>query len=114
MARKLVIQNIVQIPVKFDIDDNGKLLPYEFSITCKRISSSECKERTQAGFIYKDFVESLIMGWAGQTLVVEDDGTPAVYDAESLAMMFEVSGVAKTLAECYLNNMGARESKEKN
>ena len=51
----------------------------------------------------------VIKGWSGQRLVLEDNGEPAEFSQEALAMMLNVMGVGRILFDAYLKDCGAKE-----
>ena len=75
MARKLAIQNSVKVPVKFTLNNSGKVATFSYSVICDRIDQDEIKARlNNQDERISDFLAEIITGWEGQTLVVEEDG----------------------------------------
>lgn len=109
MARKLAIANIVKVSVKFSLNDNGTIKPFAFSMTAKRLDQNEIKTGLSDGDeLISAFLTPIITGWDGQKLVVEEDGTPADFDSESLAMMLGTAGVSAAIFNAYLKECGAK------
>lgn len=109
MARKLAIANIVKVPVKFTLNNGGKIAQFAFNVTCDRLDQAEIKSRLEGDAIISEFLSGVITGWDGQKLVVEEDGTPAEFDAESLDMMLSTAGVSPAIFNAYLKECGAKE-----
>lgn len=110
MARKLAIANIVKVPVKFTLNNGGKVSQFSFSVTCDRLDQDEIKSRLSDGeSLIKEFLTGVITGWDGQKLVIEEDGTPADFDAESLDMLLGTAGVAMVIFNAYFKECGAKE-----
>lgn len=109
MARKLVIANIVKVPVKFSLNNNGKIVPFAFSVTATRLNQDEIKAGVGDGeTLISEFLTTIITGWDGQQLVVEEDGTPADFDSESLAMLLGTAGVSVAIFNAYLKECAAK------
>lgn len=109
MAYKLVIANVVKVPVKFTLDDAGVSKEFKFTISCERLGVDEIKERTQDGTArISDFLKGIMHGWEGQKLVVDDEGKPADFNPDSLNVMLNTAGVATVLYNRYLNECGAK------
>jgi hypothetical protein len=110
MAYKLVIENTVKVPVKFDLNNGGKTTSFDFKVICERLTQSEITATIEdQDEKIKDFVCRVAKGWSGQTLVVEEDGTPAEFNDESLAVMLDVATVAHLIFNSYLKECGAKE-----
>lgn len=109
MARKLAIQNSVKVPVKFTLNNSGKVAAFSYSVVCDRIDQDEIKARlNNQDEMISDFLAQIITGWEGQTLVVEEDGTPADFDAESLSLMLTTAGVSLAIFQSYMKECGAK------
>lgn len=110
MARKLVIENTVKVPVKFSLNNNGKTTPFSLTLICDRLEQAEIKSRSSDGEkTAREFLTDVIKGWEGQKLIVEDDGTPADFDDESCEMLLNTAGVAMVIYIAYLKECGAKE-----
>lgn len=110
MARKLIIENTVKVPVKFTLNNNGKIASFFFSVTCDRLDQAEIKSRLGDGeALISEFLADIIKGWDGQKLVVEEDGAPADFDSEALDMLLSTAGVSMVIFNAYLKECGAKE-----
>jgi hypothetical protein len=110
MARKLAIANTVIVPIKFTLSNGGKAETFNFKLTCDRLEQSSIKATLEDDkALISEFIKTIAKGWEGQKLVIEDDGTPAAFDDESLAIMLETSGVASIIFTSYLKEISAKE-----
>ncbi len=111
MPFKLAIADVVNVPLKFQLQDGGTTRQFNYSLQCKRVSMTEWNESVMGdnGLGDTNKIRSTMMnltiGWKGQTLVSDEDGQPADFCEEALEIMFGASGVldlatAKYMAEC--------------
>lgn len=109
MAFKLAIANTVKVPVKFTLNNGDKIAAFSFNVTCDRLDQAEIKSRLGDGdALISEFLADVITGWDGQKLVVEEDGTPAGFDAEALDMLLGTAGVSLVIFNAYLKECGAK------
>jgi hypothetical protein len=99
MKKKYVVavSDMVQVPVEGKIvDENGITKPFKFTLTCKRVSASQFKEKLDADdFRAQDVMAEVTTGWSGQRLVMEEDGvTPAEFCPDALEALLDISGMA--------------------
>ncbi len=110
MAYKLVVEDTVKVPVKFTLNNAGKVASFSFSLTCDRLTQEEIRERTKDGDgLVSDFLRGVIKGWSGQTLVVDEDDKPAEFNTEALDVMLSTTGVPIILYHAYFKECGAKE-----
>jgi hypothetical protein len=110
MAYKLAVENTVKVPVKFNLNNGGKISSFSFSLMCDRISQDEINAAVEdKESKAKDFIAKVAKSWLGQTLVLDDDGSPAPFCSESLDAMLDVIGVAGVIYLSYLKECGAKE-----
>ena len=110
MAYKLAIDNTVKVPVKFTLNSAGKVASFSFSLTCDRLNQEEIRNRTQNGEgLVSEFLTGVIKGWQGQTLVVDEDGKPADFNADALDVMLSTAGVSIVIYTAYFKECGAKE-----
>lgn len=106
---KLAIGNIIQIPVKFEIQDNGKPVVFKFELIGDRIDQDALTAEVKAGTLPVDIVRPRISGWSGQKLVLNDDDSPAEFSAENWGAMLKVPGVGAVIYGAFLKASGASE-----
>ena len=108
--KTLAISNTSEISVKFTLKEGSVNKLFAFTFTAVRLDQDEISERMDdRNKKVKDFMADVITGWSGQRLVLEDNGEPAAFSAEALAMMLNVMGVAGILFAAYLKDCGAKE-----
>lgn len=104
---KLAISNIVVVPVEVKIgDETGKPKTHKFSITCNRLGADDLTAAFN-GISPQDFLMNEVTGWSGQKLVLEDDGTPAEFCADSLAALLDIQGMVMVVFGAYLKEAAA-------
>jgi hypothetical protein len=109
MAYKLVIADIVGVPVKFTMNDAGKSKNFQFTVDCKRLTQDVIRDRTKDGeVLIKDFLPEVMEGWRDQKLVIDDDGKPAEFNDESRDFMLNVAGLPLVIYTAYLKECGAQ------
>ena len=122
MAFKLVISDLVEFPVKFTLNDAGKMRQFAFNLIAKRKPMDELRafvqQVTQGTDDHEDFVTQMLLdtvcGWRGQTLVVEEEtGAPAGYTREGMAMVLDLVGVRALVMTAYFGACSEK-GKEKN
>jgi len=112
MARRLAISNKVRFPVTLSIDDDhGSKTIYRCDLFADRLSVTELRglEIGRDDKAVEDFLCRVCTGWAGQTLVLEDDGTPAAFSADALRDMLGVPGAIGIVSARYLAAITAKE-----
>lgn len=108
--KTLSISNTSEISVKFTLKEGSVNKLFAFSFTAERLDQDEINERLEdKNKKVKDFMAGVITGWSGQRLVLEDNGEPAEFSQEALAMMLNVMGVGGILFNAYLKDCGAKE-----
>jgi hypothetical protein len=108
---KTIVSNIALIPVKGSLSDaDGKPVPFKFNLLCKRIGATELKDKLAGGeTLMQEVLQDVTTGWEKQTLVLEQDGTPAEFNAESYAAMLEIGGMAQVCFNAYMKGQSATE-----
>lgn len=108
MAKKLAIGNVVDVPVKFTINNAGKTVAHSVTLVCDRLDNDEIQKRLNE-LTVKEFVTEVTTGWKNQRIVVEEDGTPSEFDAEGLEVLFSLPGAPNLAFSAYLKECGAKE-----
>lgn len=108
--KTLAISNTSEISVKFTLKEGSVNKLFAFSFTAIRLDQDEITERIEEkNKKVKDFMAEVITGWSGQRMVLEDNGEPAAFSQEALAMMLNVMGVGSILFNAYMKDCGAKE-----
>jgi len=111
MSFKLTVSDTVTVPVKGSLSDGkGSFKPFQFTLTCTRLSGSEVEEWLAQGGKFQELMNRVTKGWAG---ITGDDDEPVPFSVEAAASLFDVMGVAAVAASAYLEQNGAK-GKEKN
>lgn len=104
---KLAISNVVVVPVEVKInDETGKAKTHKFSVTCNRLGADDLAAAF-AGVSPQEFLTAEVTAWSGQKLVLEDDGTPAEFCADSLAALLDIQGMVMVIFGAYLKEAAA-------
>lgn len=106
---KLAIGATVRIPVKFEIQDDGKPVVFNYELIGERITQDDLVAEHKAGTLPADIVRKRINGWNKQTLVLGEDGTPAPFSADAFDAMLDVPGCGAVSYAAYLKACGATE-----
>lgn len=115
MAFRLVVADVVELPVKFTVNDGGKTNSFAFHLLAKRLAQDELRSLTldDESRSVAEFLQERVIGWRGQRLVVDDAGQPAEFSQEAFACMLGLVGLAGVCFAAYIEACGAR-GKEKN
>lgn len=108
---KTIVSNTALIPVKGSLaDEDGKQVPFKFSLICKRMSAKEIKDRMAGGeTLMQEVLQEVTKGWEKQTLVLDQDDKPAEFNAESYDAMLEIGGMAAVCFNAYMKGQAATE-----
>lgn len=106
---KLAIANIVRVPIKFEVNEQGKTKSFFFHLLCDRLSQDEIGERTKdPEKKLSEFVRGVTLGWEGQTLVLDEDDKPADFSLETFDLMFGLPNLALLAYNSYFKEVGAK------
>lgn len=106
---KLVIDDTVQVPVKFETNNNGKGKSFNFNLTCNRLSQQEISEIIKDDdALVVDVLKDIVIGWQNQNLVVDEDNKPCAFSVESFEMMLSLKGIGIVAWQSYLKEVGAK------
>ncbi|WP_119157432.1 hypothetical protein [Caldimonas tepidiphila] len=108
MAFKLVVSNTVAVPVKGVISDEaGKSVPFNFSLTCERLTAAELKSVIDSKeTLVGEVVQRVAQGWSG---VLDAEGQPLPYSDAGLAQLLDIPGIASLCFGAYIQAVGAKE-----
>ncbi len=108
----LAVEDTVEVPVKFTMKAGKVDKLFKFTLTAIRISHDDIQEAMKAvEFKFREGLVSMdvLKGWEGQRLVLDDQGKPADFNADSLNMMLSAPGVAQVIYLAYMKECGAKE-----
>lgn len=108
VSLKLALGPTIEVPVKFDVQDAGRLQTHSFRLTCRRESQERIAALSAAGGSAVAFMAEVTTDWQGQRLVLVDDTQqPASFTAEALDLLFSLPGLASVAFSSYLTAVGA-------
>ena len=111
MKYKVAIGNDVTVQVAGQITETGsQTTKFKFSLTCKRLSQDVLQARLadkEEGI--KDFMVSLTHGWADQRLVLNEDDSPADFNADSFDALMSIGGMPNFAFQAYLKAVAVKE-----
>lgn len=109
MAFKLAIDNLVGVKIEGkSFAKDGAEKPFKFILVCERLTSEAMKQaisdkdETPAAFIEKHARD-----WQNQKLVQDEEGKPAPFGAEALAVLLSMQGMAQLCWHSYVQQVGA-------
>lgn len=108
MAIRIKVSSTVQFTVKGVInDERGIAQPFEFRLTCWRLSTDEYEAATQDadGKKLVDFMAPLVQSWAG---VKDEEGKDIPYTEDALRELFKIPGIAQLAFATYAVEAGAK------
>lgn len=111
MSIKIVVAPKVKFKVKGTFaDENGKDLPFDFTLTAKRLDTDQIAEQTALGAdantSIRDFVKGVVEDWSG---VNDADGQAIPFSTDALDSLLRLPGVALLVFRAFLENNGAKE-----
>jgi hypothetical protein len=107
---KVVISNTVIVPVSGHTKDGaGRQVPFRFSLICTRKGADELKDQLDNGALTKDVLREVTTDWRDQRLVLEQDDTPAVFNADAFDALLDIAGMATLCFNRYYKENGAAE-----
>ena len=116
MAYKLTIADVIELPIKFTLNDAGKTSLHTFTLRAKRMTQDELRvalDDTERPT--RDLLQDKVVGWRGQRLVVDEgdeggggDGktaAPADFNAESFDCLLSLVGMEAIVLSAYLKGV---------
>lgn len=108
MAICIKVSPKVQFAVKGSInDDAGIARPFDFRLTCTRMSADEFHEATRdlQGVKTVDFMVPLVLDWDG---VKDPSGKSVPFAEAALRELFRIPGLANLAFVAYASESGAK------
>lgn len=109
---KLAVEDTVEVPVKFTLKQGKVNKVFSLTLTALRLSQEDIQARLEANeFKFTNFLQSdgLVTDWAGQRLVVDEQGNPAPFCADAFAAYLSAAGVAQVTFNAYQKECAAKE-----
>jgi hypothetical protein len=110
MPYKLAIGNVIGVKMKGTTrDENGAEKRFEFTLVCNRVGNEELRKllTSRESVTAESFFEKNATNWRGQELVQDEEGRPAPFSAEALAVLFTIEGMASMCWQAYLDQVVA-------
>lgn len=105
---KLIISDIVKVPVKFEVNDAGRKVTQSLMLVCDRLAQAEVDAIiNDPAANWSDTLRRVVTGWEGQRVVVEEDGAPSAFSAEALEVLMTIPGLSMLAVKAYAANVGA-------
>lgn len=111
MAFKIAVANKVLVNVKgsFKGETPGSKVEYDFDLKMKRLDQEQINERVGSGSItIAGFIEELSEDWFRQSLILNEDDTPAAFSPDALKAMLRQPGMSVAIYQAYLAQVGAQ------
>lgn len=107
---KVVVSDTVIVQVSGSTKDGaGRAVPFKFSLVCKRKGADELKDALENGALTKEVLREVTVDWRDQRLVLEQDDSPAPFNADSFDALLDIAGMATVCFNKYYKENGAAE-----
>lgn len=109
MAYKLTVADVIELPIKFTLNDAGKTSLHTFTLRAKRMTQDELRAALKDTELpTRDLLQDKVIGWRGQRLVVDegdDKAAPADFNAESFDCLLSLVGMEAIVLSAYLKGV---------
>lgn len=107
MALKLAIADVIGVKVEGTLtDESGAAKPFRFVLRVDRLPHDEVKKALDdKNESVQAFFAQHARGWQDQQLVLDEDGKPASFSQEALAVLLTIAGMANTCWTAYLSQV---------
>lgn len=104
MTYKLVVADVVEVPVKFTLNDAGKTVSHFFHLTARRLSQDALQDlMKRSDTPLREFLAENVTGWRGQRLVVDEEtGAPAAFSPAAFDCLLSLAGMQGIVYAAYL------------
>ena len=104
---RVAIGDMLQVPVKGEINDADKVVKFDFTLTVRRLDTTDQSSKLSGA----DYLRAHTSAWKGQRLVIDEEtGHPAEFSAEALEVMFSIVGMESVCWSAYLQAMRISET----
>lgn len=111
MPYKLTVADVIELPVKFSLNDAGKTQSHSFHLSAKRMSQESLRAvMDDEGRKTRDLLQEQITGWRGQRLVVDDSEQPADFNADAFDCLLSLVGMEQIVLVAYLQGLSLADS----
>jgi hypothetical protein len=114
MAYKLAIANVVDVAIKFKVQDGSVAKTHSFTLIGKRLSQEEVRAiGADHDTSVRDFLLQQVTGWRAQRLVVDDsNGEPVAFSPEAFECLLSLPGMELVAYRAYLETLALSDSRE--
>lgn len=107
MAISIVVSDTVKFKVKGTINDaEGKAQPFDFWLTCERLSTDALSAKIKTDGNINDFVVDVVRDWDD---VRDEDGKKIPFSTDALRQLCAIPGVGFVAYRTYATEVGAKE-----
>ncbi|MDP4300342.1 hypothetical protein [Leptothrix discophora] len=101
---RLVVGNVIDVPVKGVLKDGSRHLTFNFSVQARRLSLEELRDIAtgRADGLLRDFLLDNIHDWRGQRLVLDEAGQHAAFSREALDCLLDLAGMEQSVYVAYM------------
>ncbi len=101
MGFRLSLSDVIEVPVTGYFSDKAKRVKHSFTLLVKRPDLAESKLREVTVI---DYLRESLVGWAGQTLVLDEEtGNPVDFSVEAFDFLLEKQvGAQELICNAYL------------
>lgn len=104
MAFKLVIGDVLDVPVKGSLKDGSATVAFSFTLQMKRLALEQYRAAIDPdnGVLVRDFLVENVQGWRGQRLVLDEQEQPAEFSPEAFDCLLTLVGMEQTCFGAYM------------
>ena len=117
MAYKLTVADVIELPIKFTLNDAGKTATHSFTLRAKRMNQDELRAALKDTELpTRDLLQDKVVGWRGQHLVVDagtqgdDKAAPADFNPEAFDCLLSLVGMEAIVLSAYLKGVALADS----
>lgn len=109
MGFKLAVDDVIGVKVQGKYTDkDGADKSFKFVLFCERRTAQQMKDAVaDQEETVVDFLAKYARDWKGQTLVLEEDNSPAAFSPDSLRALLSISGMAALCWHSYVQQVQA-------
>ncbi len=105
MKLKLAVAAVVDVAVKFKLQDGSDTKTHAFTLIGRRMTQQELRDIAgDDSTSVREFLQKQITGWRGQRLVVDEDSEePVPFSPEAFECLLTLPGMEMVAYRAYLN-----------
>lgn len=104
MAFRLIVSDMMVVPVKGSLASEKGRTPFSFKLSMRRLPREEYAAvfSPEAEMTVRQLIEQVTSGWSDQRLILDDNNSPATFSAEALAFLLDVVGMEQAVFKAYV------------